>query len=208
MKVALSNLKDTKQHKSIENEYKYIKIPYNFYATTGLSLEEYYVYAIIETFTLKGRLKRYSGSVVGLQVRLNKSYDAITRILNKLEAKGFIKAIPAGNGHRDFVALNRLADVAGKVSDALEGAKRGKYTSHTANEREYTQEDLDRLIDNIDDIVIELKKPDKKENPTCKKVEKKPPTVIKKKSPFDRLDRSDPEYLEKTRRQFNLAEDY
>ena len=45
MKVALSNLKDTKQHKSIEKEYKYIKIPYNFYQVTGLSLEEYYVYA-------------------------------------------------------------------------------------------------------------------------------------------------------------------
>ena len=152
MKVALSNLKDTKQHKSIEKEYKYIKIPYNFYQVTGLSLEEYYVYAIIETFTLKGRLKRYSGSVVGLQVRLNKSYDAITRILNKLEAKGFIKAIPSGNGHRDFIALSRVADVAGKVSDALEGAKRGKGGAHFASERNYAPEEIDALFDDIEDI--------------------------------------------------------
>lgn len=152
MKTKLSDLKDTKQHKSIENEYKYIKIPYNFYATTGLSLEEYYVYAIIETFTLKGRLKRYSGSVLGLQVRLNKSYDAITRILNKLEAKGFIKAIPSGNGHRDFVALTRVADVAGKVSDALEGAKRGKGGAHFNSERNYAPEEIDALFDDIEDI--------------------------------------------------------
>ena len=93
--------------------------------------------------------------MVGLQVRLNKSYDAITRILNKLEAKGFIKAIPSGNGHRDFIALSRVADVAGKVSDAFENARWNKrHTSHTENERNYTPEEVERLIDKIEDIRV------------------------------------------------------
>lgn len=144
----------------------------------NLSLKAKGLYAFITSLP-----SDWDYTIKGLVAVLKEGYEAIMNALNELESNGYLKRAQYRNakGQYDKIAYIVLEEpneenetVVGKPDFGKVNAKRNtsyltkerektfnkkerRYwdkTPHFANEREYTTEELNALIDNVDDIVF------------------------------------------------------
>lgn len=142
MKYLKRDLNKTRAHKQ-DLEGNFTILPKWLCVKYGLDLNAGVILSEIGFFP-----NGYKRGITALQCLINANYDTVATALTILETRGFITVKPGEGGKKIYIS-----NVYNELSDGLKKVKvPNNQGPHFKNERDYTKEELNGMVESLDNI--------------------------------------------------------